>query len=107
MEPGAADVKSGRIAVCDRAPSAPSKAKGRFRPSKKRYLASFHTNLLPARIRWRTLISATESDAHLVERYRLGTRASHDTIGCNSPGSSERLANETIGVGDDEYRFSH
>ena len=39
MEPGSTDVRSGRTAVCDRAPSAPSTAKWRFRPSKKRHSA--------------------------------------------------------------------
>ena len=45
MEPDATDVKSGRTAVCDRAPSAPTRAKWRA-PPKKRHLAPFHTTFL-------------------------------------------------------------
>ena len=88
--------------VCDRAPSAPSRAKWRFTPSKSAMWRRF-TPLycLPESV-GAPPISATESDQHLMWRYRLGTKASHDTIGWNSPGSGERLANETIGVGDDE-----
>jgi hypothetical protein len=46
MEPGSADVKSGGTAVCDRAPSAPSAAKWRFGPSKKRHFAPFSSTFL-------------------------------------------------------------
>ena len=35
MQPDSTDVRSGRLAVCDLAPSAPSTAKWRFRPSEK------------------------------------------------------------------------
>jgi hypothetical protein len=30
-------------------------------------------------------MSATDSDEHLMWRYRLGTTVEHDTIGCNTP----------------------
>jgi len=46
MEWGSADVRSGRTAGCDRASSAPSTAKWRLRPSKKRHLAPFCTPFL-------------------------------------------------------------
>jgi hypothetical protein len=46
MEPGLIDVRSGRTVVCDRAPSAPSTAKWRFRPSQKRHFAPFFTTFL-------------------------------------------------------------
>jgi hypothetical protein len=46
MQPDSTDVRSGRLAVCDLAPSAPSTAKWRFRPSKKRQLAPFSMTFL-------------------------------------------------------------
>ena len=36
---------------------------------------------LPDKIRWRTPMPATESDEHLLWRYRLGTGVKHATIG--------------------------
>jgi hypothetical protein len=43
MQPDSTDVRSGRLAVCDLAPSAPSTAKWRFRPSEKPpFSAIFH-----------------------------------------------------------------
>ena len=46
MQPDSTDVRSGRLAVCDLAPSAPSTAKWRFGPSKNRHLAPFFTSSL-------------------------------------------------------------
>jgi len=46
MQPDATDLRSGRLAGCDLAPSAPATAKWRFRPSKKRHLAPFSITFL-------------------------------------------------------------
>jgi len=46
MEGDSAGVRSGRLAFCDRARSAPSTPKWRLRPSKKRHLSPFPTTFL-------------------------------------------------------------
>jgi len=46
MQPDSTDVRSGRLAGCDLAPSAPDTAKWRFRPSKNRHLAPFSITFL-------------------------------------------------------------
>jgi hypothetical protein len=46
MQPDSTDVTSGRLTVCDLAPSTTSTAKWRFRPSKNRHLAPFSTTFL-------------------------------------------------------------
>jgi len=46
MQPGSTGVRSGRLAVSDRARSAPSTPKWRLRPPKKRHLSPFPATFL-------------------------------------------------------------
>jgi hypothetical protein len=46
MQPDSTDVRSGRLGVCDLAPSAQGTVKWRFGPSKNRHLAPFPTTFL-------------------------------------------------------------
>ncbi len=46
MQPDPTDVKSGRLAGCDLAPSAAGTAKWRLRPPKKRHFAPFFSTFL-------------------------------------------------------------